>query len=91
MPHGEGVGNVFSVAGVQQFPLPMSGVRHLDTLDEAFAIAVRRSPEDPQNIQLHTLPLPFFFDRADHVVEMNFASDPRDPFGYKSAPALEYN
>lgn len=91
MPHGEGVGNVFSVAGVPQFPLPMSGTLHLDTLDDTWAVVVRRSPEDPNNLQLHTLPMPFFFDRADHVVEMNFPSDPRDPFGYKSAPPVEYN
>ncbi|MGX9354720.1 hypothetical protein ACS3SW_06025 [Roseobacteraceae bacterium S113] len=90
MPHGEGVQPVFSTAGVYQFPLPMSGTMHLDTLDEAFAVVIRRSPEDTRNIQLHTLPLPFFFDRADHIVEMNFEGGP-DPFGYKSAPPLEYN
>ncbi len=90
MPHGEGVEPVFSTAGVFQFPLPMSGTLHLDTLDETYAVVVRRSPEDTRNIQLHTLPLPFFFDRADHIVEMNFTDGP-DPFGYKSAPPLEYN
>ena len=90
MPHGEGVGNVFTVAGVDQFPLPMSGTLHLDVLDNVFAVVVRRSPDDPRNIQLHTLPMPFFFDRADHIVEMNFAGSP-DPFGYNAAPALDYN
>lgn len=90
MPHGEGVQNVFSVAGVDQFPLPMSGTLHLDTLDENYAVVVRRSPEDVRNIQIHTLPMPFFFDRADHVVEMNFEGS-ADPFGYKAAPPIEYN
>lgn len=90
MPHGEGVQPVFSTAGVFQFPLPMSGTLHLDTLDENYAVVVRRSPEDTRNIQLHTLALPFFFDRADHIVEMNFSDGP-DPFGYKSAPPLDYN
>lgn len=90
MPHGEGIQPVFSTAGVYQFPLPMSGTMHLDTLDENYAVVVRRSPEDTRNIQLHTLPLPFFFDRADHIVEMNFEDGP-DPFGYKAAPPLEYN
>ena len=90
MPHGEGVKPVFSTAGVGQFALPMSGTMHLDTMDENYAVVVRRSPEDTRNIQLHTLPLPFFFDRADHIVEMNFVNGP-DPFGYKSAPPLEYN
>ncbi|MEM8541060.1 MAG: hypothetical protein AAGF25_08905 [Pseudomonadota bacterium] len=90
MPEGEGVQPVFSVAGVAQFPLPMSGTLHLDTLDENFAVVVRHSPEDARNIQLHTVPLPFFFDRTDHVVEMNWNDGP-DPFGYKAAPPLEYN
>ncbi len=90
MPEGEGVQPVFSVAGVDQFPLPMSGTMHLDMLDENYAVVVRTSPEDPRNIQLHTIPLPFFFDRADHIVEMNFEGT-GDPFGYKAAPPLEFN
>ena len=90
MPHGEGVQNVFSVEGVYQFPLPMSGTLHLDTLDETYALVVRHSPEDVRNIQLHTVAMPFFFDRADHMVEMNFEGS-ADPFGYKAAPPLEYN
>lgn len=90
MPHGEGVGNVFTVAGVDQFPLPMSGTLHLDTLDDTYALVVRHSPEDVRNIQLHTVPMPFFFDRADHIVEMNFDGSP-DPFGYKAAPPVDYN
>ncbi|MFT6076343.1 MAG: hypothetical protein ACJAZ1_003275 [Yoonia sp.] len=63
---------------------------HLDTLDDSFAVVVRRSPDDARNIQLHTLALPFFFDRADHIVEMNFADGP-DPFGYRAAGPLEFN
>ncbi|MEM7209764.1 MAG: hypothetical protein AAF434_18235 [Pseudomonadota bacterium] len=90
MPHGTGVKPVFSVAGVEQHAMPMSGTLHLDTVDDTWAVVVRQSPEDPRNIQLHTLPMPFFFDRADHVVEMNWADGP-DPFGYKSAPPIEYN
>lgn len=90
MPHGEGVQNVFSVAGVPQFPLPMSGTLHLDTLDDTYALVVRHSPEDARNIQLHTVPMPFFFDRADHIVEMNFEGS-ADPFGYKAAPPVDYN
>ena len=89
MPHGEGVKPVFAVAGVSQHPMPMAGTLHLDTIDGTWAVVIRRSPEDPRNIQLHTLPMPFFFDRADHVVEMNWANGP-DPFGYKSAPPVSY-
>ncbi len=89
MPHGKGIKPVFSVAGVTQYPMPMSGTLHLDTADEHWAITIRRSPEEVGNIQLHLVPLPFFFDRADHVVEMNWANGP-DPFGYKSAPPIRY-
>lgn len=89
MPHGEGVGPVFSVAGVTQYPMPMSGTQHLDIVDNTWAVTIRQSPEDSRNIQLHTIPLPFFFDRADHVVEMNWKNGP-DPFGYKSAPPVTY-
>lgn len=90
MPAGKGVQPNFTVAGVSQNPMPLAGTLHLDTADENWAIAIRKSPEDATNIQLHTLPLPFFFDRADHLVEMNWPDGP-DPFGYKSAPPLTYN
>ena len=90
MPHGKGVRNVFAVAGVAQYPLPMSGTQHLDIVDKTWAVTVRADPEDPRNLQLHTVPMPFFFDRADHVVEMNWSSGP-DPFGYKAVDPVKYN
>lgn len=89
MPNGEGVAPVFSVSGVAQYPMPMSGTQHLDIVDNTWAVTIRQSPEDSRNIQLHTIPLPFFFDRADHIVEMNWKDGP-DPFGYKSAPPVTY-
>ncbi|AZV79896.1 hypothetical protein EBB79_19760 [Parasedimentitalea marina] len=90
MPFGEGVGPVFSVAGVEQYPMPMSGTLHLDLIDEQWAVTIRRHPEELGRIDMHTVPIPFFFDRADHVVEMNWADGP-DPFGYKGLPPIEYN
>lgn len=89
MPFGEGVQPVFSTAGVPQYELPLSGTLHLALMDEQWAVAVRRDPENVSNIQLHTLPIPFFFDRADHIVEMNFDDGP-DPFGYKKLPPVDY-
>lgn len=89
MPHGEGVKPVFAVAGVEQYPMPMSNTLHLDTVDENWAVTIRLNPEDPSVIEMHTIPLPMWFDRADHVVEMNWAGSP-DPFGYKAAPPLTY-
>lgn len=90
MPHGDGVQPNFTVSGVAQYPMPMSGTLHLDVVDDYWAMTIRRSPEAPFDIQMHTLPLPFFFDRADHIVEMNWDDGP-DPFGYKSAPAITYD
>ena len=78
------VPNNFGPAGVAQFPIPMTGVLHLDLLDNQWAVAIRRPPADDKRVDLHTLPLPYFFDRADQIVEMNWPGGP-DPFGYRSA------
>lgn len=75
--------NNFGPAGIAQFPIPLTGVLHLDLLDEQWAVVIRRPPADDQRVDLHTLPLPFFFDRADQIVEMNWPGAP-DPFGYRS-------
>jgi hypothetical protein len=48
-------------------------------------VVIRRHPADDNRVDLHTLPLPFFFDRADHIVEMNWPDGP-DPFGYRTSP-----
>jgi hypothetical protein len=76
------VKNNFGPGGVAQYPIPLSGARHLDLLDAQWAVVIRTNHENPGRIDLHTLPLPFFFDRSDHVVEMNWPGSP-DPFGYK--------
>lgn len=90
LPSGEGVAPTFGPAGVYQHPVPMSGTLHLDLVNETWAATIRRNPEDLSQIDLHTVLVPFFFDRADHVVEMNWADAP-DKFGYKSLPPVEYN
>lgn len=82
------VANNFGPAGVNQFPIPAADVEHLALVDEQWAVAIRSNPDDPNDLQLHTLPVPFFFDRADHVVEMNFPDAP-DPFGYRQHPPLD--
>ena len=89
MPSGDGVKPVFSVAGISQYPMPLSGTLHLDTVDAQWAVVIRHNPEKLGDVDLHTLPIPFFFDRADHIVEMNFEDGP-DPFGYKELPPVEY-
>ena len=60
----------------------------LDMLNPYWAVAIRRGVHDPRHLELATLPLPFFLDRAAHVVEMNFKGSP-DPFGYRKFSALQ--
>ncbi|MCG5479884.1 MAG: hypothetical protein KK478_12575 [Ensifer alkalisoli] len=80
------VPNNFGPAGVSQFPIPTEVV-HLDMLNPYWAVSIRRSVHDPRHVELATLPLPFFLDRARHVVEMNFPGA-ADPFGYRKHRAL---
>jgi hypothetical protein len=78
------VPNNFGPAGVAQFPIPLTGARHLDLLDDQWAAVIRQHPARDEGLSLHTLPLPFFFDRSDQIVEMNWPGGP-DPFGFHSA------
>jgi hypothetical protein len=76
------VGNNFGPAGINQYPIPVTASSQLDLIDAQWAVVIRRHPADDKRLDMHTLPLPFFFDRADHIVEMNWPGSP-DPFGYK--------
>ncbi len=82
------VGNNFGPAGLTGAPVPAVGIDHLAMIDEGWAVVVRPDPLDPQTLQLHTVLSPFFFDRADHMVEMNWPGA-ADPFGYRQYPALD--
>jgi hypothetical protein len=79
--------NNFGPAGVNQFPVATEAGL-LDMLNPYWAVAIRRGVHDPRHLELATLPLPFFLDRAEHVVEMNFNGSP-DPFGYRKFSALQ--
>jgi hypothetical protein len=73
-------------AGVNQFPIPAEAF-HLDMLNPSWAVAIRRNVKDPRHLELATLPLPMFLDRAAHLVEMNFPGA-ADPFGYRKHQPL---
>src|SRR5262245_24262256 len=60
---------------------------HLDMLNPCWAVAIRRNVKGPRHLELATLPLPFFLDRAAHLVEMNFPGA-ADPFGYRKYQPL---
>jgi hypothetical protein len=70
-------------AGISQFPLPVTAAEHLALIDEQWAVVIRHPPSDDRRLDVHTLPLPLFFDRADQMVEMNWPGGP-DPFHYHS-------
>lgn len=82
------VPNNFGPAGLTGFPVPLSDVQHIDLINDSWAVAVRPDPEDPTRIQVQSLLVPFFFDRPDHMVEMNWPGA-ADPFGYRQFPALD--
>jgi hypothetical protein len=78
----------FGPAGVSQYPLPMTAVQQLDLIEDQWAAVIRINPNDYRRLDLHTFAVPYFFDRADDVVEMNFPGGP-DPFGYHGKPKPE--
>jgi hypothetical protein len=81
--------NVFDQAGVPIFDIPLVAPQQMVTLDETWAAVIEEDPLNPGSLQLRTLAVPFFFDRSDHLVEMNFPGAP-DPFGYGDAPPKEW-
>ncbi|AQQ05370.1 hypothetical protein B0E33_18770 [Roseibium algicola] len=86
-PMPTGVDANFGPAGVSQFPMPTEAL-HLDMLNPYWSVSIRRNMDDARKMDLVSIPLPFFLDRAPHVVEMNFASAP-DKFGFRNFEVLE--
>lgn len=69
----------FGPAGIAQHPLPLTGAQQIAVLDTQWVVVIRPRPDQPTILELHTLPIPFFFDRADHIVEMNWPDYVRPP------------
>ncbi len=83
------VGNNWGPAGLTGFPVPATGFDHIAMINANWAAVVRVDPVVPGKLQLRSLLAPFFFDRGEHMVEMNWPGAP-DPFGYRAFPALEF-
>ncbi len=79
--------NNFGPAGINQFPMPTEA-EHLAMLNPYWSVAVRRNVQDPRKLDLVSIPVPFFLDRAIHVVEMNFEGA-ADPFGFRNHERLK--
>ena len=82
--------NVFEQVGVPVFDIPLVAPQQLVRIDETWAATIEEDPLNPGALQLRTVAIPFFFDRSDHLVEMNFPGAP-DPFGYRDAPPRGYD
>lgn len=74
----------FGPAGIAQYPIALTGALHMDLIDSQWAVVLRHHPSEARRLDLHTLPLPFFLDRSDQIVEMNWPGAP-DPFHYHTA------
>lgn len=79
--------NNFGPAGIGQFPMPTEA-EHLAMLNPYWSVAVRRNVKDSRKLDLVSIPVPFFLDRAIHVVEMNFEGA-ADPFGFRNHERLK--
>jgi hypothetical protein len=66
--------------------MAVTGAQHLKQVNPQWAVEVRRYPINSGHLNLHSLPLPYFLDRADQIVEMNWPNGP-DPFGYRKPPS----
>jgi hypothetical protein len=80
------VPNNFGPDGIAQYPIPVIGAQHIAPVDSQWAVVIRRYPDTNDHLDLHTLPMPYFLDRADQIVEMNWPGAP-DPFGYHTRAA----
>ncbi|MEM8728704.1 MAG: hypothetical protein AAGF79_02210 [Pseudomonadota bacterium] len=78
----------FGPDGLVGQPVPLSGAQHLAMINDSWAVIVRPDPENPDVLQLRSLLAPFFFDRTEHMVEMNWPGAP-DPYGYRNFPPLD--
>lgn len=62
----------YGPAGVKQMSVPVKGMLQTALLNDNFAIVIRQHPDDLGRVDLRTMPLPLYFERPEHIVEMNF-------------------
>lgn len=65
---------VFGPAGIDQTSVPVSGMLHMSSLNDNWAIVLRQHHTDWGRIDLRSMPLPLYFERPEYIVEMNWPS-----------------
>lgn len=68
----------YGPAGVKQISVPVKGMLQTSVLNDNWAIVIRQHPDELGRVDLRSMPLPLYFERPEHIVEMNWP-------GYKRA------
>lgn len=66
------VASNFGPAGIKQVSVPVSGMLHTSFLSDQWAVVIRKHPNEMGRVDLRSMPLPLFFERPEHIVEMNW-------------------
>lgn len=62
----------YGPAGIKQISVPVKGMLQTSILNDTWAIVIRQHPDELGRVDLRTMPLPLFFERPEHIVEMNW-------------------
>ena len=62
----------YGPAGIKQISVPVSGMLQTSKLDDNWAVVIRQHPNKAGRVDLRSMPLPLYFDRSEHIVEMNW-------------------
>lgn len=69
----------YGPAGIKHVSVPVSGMLQTSILNENWATVIRQHPDKAGRVDLRSMPLPLYFDRSEHIVEMNWP-------GFKKRP-----
>jgi len=62
----------YGPAGIKQISVPVSGMLQTSILNDSWAVVIRQHPNELGRVDLRSMPLPLFFERPEHIVEMNW-------------------
>ncbi len=62
----------YGPSGIKQVSVPVSGMLQTSSLNDSWAVVIRQHPNSAGRVDLRSMPLPLYFDRSEHIVEMNW-------------------
>ena len=62
----------YGPAGIKQISVPVRGMLQTSLMNNNWAVVIRQHPKELGRVDLRTMPLPLFFERPEHIVEMNW-------------------